>query len=599
MANEATSAPYESVRQRVLRFWRGMKAERDFYLPTWRDIASYVLPQAARFMPGDTRANDTRRGQSQMDLILNNAAGHSLETGSAGMASSLTNPARPWFRITTADPMLAESYSVRGYCFQVERLVQWVFARSNIHGVLVSLYRNAMAFGTAPMWIDEDEKEVIRAYTLPIGQFALAASYQGRIDTVAREFPMTVRQLLQRFGEDNEGFSTGTKRLIERREWNQQVPGGVLHIVCPNEDLDAGALDGRQMKSQSIWMELGAEDNVPPLKVSGYREFPVMTARWEVNGTDDVYGTGPVHRALPDIKQLQHTEEQKLNLLDKLVSPPLNYAGSLRGDFPSIMAGALNVVPGDGSGKVEPTYAPDVKGYELAAGQCEVLEQRIRKALHEDLWRMLTDLSADNRPAGMTATEVVERHEEKLILLGPVVDRFHNEVLSPLIKRTVSVLAERRMLPPPPDELVQALMRGEDVRIEYISTLAQAQRILGIGSLERFGSIVRQIAETDPTGAVMDKVDRDEVIDQAADMLGIPPNIVRADDAVAEMRISRARNAAAQQQMQWTTAAAQQAAALAKTPMSGDTALSRLLAAQGPSATSATLPPQTLGGGGP
>lgn len=571
----------------MLRFWDGMKAERDLYLPTWRQIAQFVLPQAGRFI-----LDDLRRGQTQMEDILNSVGTQALETGAAGMASSLTNPARPWFRITTADPQLAESFSVRAFCFQIERLVQWVFARSNIHGVLVSMYRNAMAFGTAPIWIDEDEREIVRAHTFPVGMYGLAASYQGRIDTCGYEQTMTVRQVLQRFGEDNEGLSLATRRFIDRKEWNQKVQ--VLHVVCPNEDLDLGALDGRQMKWESVWTEITGDDSLPPLRVGGYREFPVMVARWEVNGTEDVYGQGPMHRALPDVKQLQHTEEQGLNLLDKMVSPPTNYPASLRGDFPSIMAGALNVVPGDGSAKVEPTYVPDKGAYQLAMQKAQVLEDRIRRTLHEDLWRMLTDQSADNRPAGMTATEVVERHEEKLILLGPVVDRFHNEVLSPLIRRTVSVLAERRMLPPPPDELVNALMRGEDIRIEYISTLAQAQRILGIGSIERFASIVQAIAATDPSGAVMDKIDRDELIDQAADMLGIPPNIVRPDDAVAEIRISRARSMAQQQQMQQGMAAAQQAKDLGQANLSGDTALSRLLATYGPQASGAILPAANL-----
>ncbi len=283
----------------------------------------------------------------------------------------------------------------------------------------------------------------------------------------------------------------------------------------------------------------------------GYRQFPFMVGRWEVNSSYDVYGYGPMHRVLPDVKQLQHTEEQKLNLLDKIVSPPLNHPASLRADFPSIMAGALNAVPDQGGAKVEPTYAPDVRAYELASNQCAVLEQRIRLGLHEDLWRMLSAPSAeDQRPPGMTATEVMARHEEKLILLGPTVDRFHNDVLGPLIRRVIAILADRRILPPPPRELVEALSRGEDVRIEYISVLAQAQRLLGLGSMERLISVVSALAGADPNHPVWDKVDRDEFTDQAADSLGIPPSVVRSDDDVAAMRIARAQAQQRAQQAQ-------------------------------------------------
>jgi len=468
---------------------------------------------------------------------------------------------------------------VRAYLFSVERLVQWVFARSNIHGALVMLYRNSMGFGTGALWIDEDDQDVIRAYVFPTGQYGLAASARQRIDTIGREFPMTVRQCVQLFGVSDR-FSDRLKKLIEQRQWNQKIT--MLHFVCPNEDIDRSALDGREKPWTSHWLEADTDTDQEPIRSVGYRQFPAMIGRWEVNSSDDVYGYGPMYEALPDVKQLQHTEDQKLALLDKTVAPPLNVPGSLRAEFPSIMSGALNVIPDVGGAKVEPTYAPDVRAYELASLECRELANRIRESLHEDLWRLLTVSQDQQRPPGMTATEVVERHEEKLILLGPVVDRFHNDVLGPLIKRTIAILSEKDLLPPPPRELVEALIKGEDVRIEYISVLAQAQRLLGLGSLERFASIATLLAQTDPT--VWDKVDRDEMLDLSADMLGIPPSAVRSDESVYDIRSSRARQQQAMAQAQQGEINAKTAQSLGNTPVGGDSALSRLLQTYGPAA---------------
>lgn len=565
-----------TARRELLDLWRGMKEERDFYMPTWRDIVTFILPEAGRWLTG----GGGRRGQPNMGSILNSAATESLDVSAAGMASSLTNPARQWFRMTTADPALAEVGPVREYLASVERLVSWLFARSNVHGVLVVMYRNVMAFGTAPIWVDSDDTDILRAHTWPVGQYALASSNQQRIDTVGLEFEFTVRQMMQEFGDANPAFSTQLKRLIERREFNQRV--SVLKLVCPNEDLDLAALDGRQRPFTGSWLELVGDDDLPVLRQAGYSQFPAMVGRWTVNSTEDVYGIGPCHRVLPDVKQLQHTEDQKLKVLDKLVAPPLNHPGSATGDLPSIMAGALNITSPTATQKTEPTYVPDVRSYQLAVEQVRELVARIREGLNEDLWRLLSN-RADEDPSGrMTAFEVARRHEEKLILLGPTVDRFHNEVLSPLIKRTVAILAEHRLLPPPPDELVEELARGGDVRIEYQSVLALAQRLLGLGSLERFAGIVSSLAP-DPNDPLWDKVDRDEFLDQVGDSLGLPPNVVRSDDVVAEIRLSRARDMERQKQLQEGAVAAGTARDLAQAPLlSGGSALDQLLSNMGP-----------------
>jgi hypothetical protein len=125
---------------------------------------------------------------------------------------------------------------------------------------------------------------------------------------------------------------------------------------------------------------------------------------------------------------------------------------------------------------------------------------------------------------------------------------------------------------------------GEDIKIEYLSVMAQAQKTVGLGSLERFAQITQAIAATDPTGATFDKVDRDELIDQAADMTGIPPSVVRSDEDVAQIRMVRAKQAQQQAQMAAQSQQAQTAKTLSQAPLSDDSALTRLLQQYGPQA---------------
>lgn len=569
----------ETPRQEVLRLWGQMTKERDEWaVSTWRDIANWIAPERGRYLLG-SRPNDPKDFGSD---IVNSTAGEALDTLASGVMSSLTNPARPWFRLTTADPVLSELGAVRGYLFQVERLVQWVFARSNIHNELHVCYRDLGSFGTAPLHIDDDPEDVIRAYVRPVGLYALGTSARQRVDSIGDAQSFTVRQLAQRFGEKK--LCRKTYDLLKKRELNQRRE--VLHLILPNEDFVFGAYGTRGMRWRSVWMEMAADDSDGFLHVGGYRQFPTAAARWELVGSEDVYGYSKCRRVLPDVKQLQHLDSKKIELIDNLLAPPMQGPGGV--EAPSLYAGAFSELPtGMQNAKIEPLY--DVKPGAVQEGRLSVqeLEMRIRRGLHEDLWRLLIDRDASGQKARMTATEVAQRHSEALTLLGPVVDRIHNELLSPLVRRTIAILAEKKMLPPPPRELVRALSRGEDVRIEYQSVLAQAQRLLGLGAIERFASIALALSGGDPNSPVWDKVDRDELLDLSADALAIPPTAIVPDDEVAQTRIARARAQRQAMQAQAMREGAETTKALSQAPMGQDSALDRLMQQYGPAAQGA------------
>ena len=77
----------------------------------------------------------------------------------------------------------------------------------------------------------------------------------------------------------------------------------------------------------------------------------------------------------------------------------------------------------------------------------------------------------------MTAREVMERTQEKLQQLGPVVERLLSEFLNPIIERVYSVLDRAGVFPPVEDEELLDQLNGQEVKIEYISPLAQAQKM--------------------------------------------------------------------------------------------------------------------------
>lgn len=582
--------PSETPRDRVLRLWGDIKREREVWMGPWRDAVDYVLPWRGRFFPQKWRPEGDREFGAD---IVNMVATRSVSTGASGMMSSSSNPARPWFRLTTATPSLAEVGSVRQYLDQVQRLLDWIFSRSNIYNALHVAYRDLLALGTAPLYVDEDPQTVLRAYVLPVGQYGLACDATQRVDTCGRELTLTARQVVQRFGTD-----TVSRRVLNLvRDGNLNQPVEILHFIAPNEDLRVGTLGPAGKPWLSMWLDRQADAKDPPfLAVKGYNQFPVMAARWEVTGTEDVYGHAPLREVMGDVKQLQHVDTKKIELIDKVLTPPIEAPQGV--DYPSMLAGATNVLPaGATGGSVKAIHAPSDGSILQARAAVAELMQQIRQGLHEDLWRILVDRPDPMQPNKLgpdrTAYEIAARESEKLTLVGPAIQRLHDELFSPLIRRAIAILAERGELPPPPRQLVEALVAGDDVRIEYISVMAQAQRLLGLGSLERFGSIVRALAP-DPADPLWDKVDRDEFVDQVADALGTPPSVVRSDDAVVEMRLARARQARQAAEAAQLQIEARAARELGQTPASGDTALSRILATQYGPAAAGALPREAL-----
>jgi hypothetical protein len=220
---------------------------------------------------------------------------------------------------------------------------------------------------------------------------------------------------------------------------------------------------------------------------------------------------------------------------------------SLQQSYASLIAGDITYIEPGASGKFEPAQTILPGSIEALNQDISRHEEQIRRAFFTDLFLMLTNL---DRPQ-MTATEVAERHEEKLLMLGPVLENIHNDLLDPLIDRTFGIMLRNGLIPPAPEEL-----QGKELKVEYISILAQAQRAVGVNSIRQTAGFIMDLAQVAPN--VMDKFDADQAVNQFADMQGVPPTIIRSDKNVAIMRQQRAQQQAAQ-------AAAAQAPEAAKT----------------------------------
>ena len=513
------------------RRWQALKTERASWQPHWADISRYLLPRNGRYF-----VSDRNKGWPRHNAIYDSTASRALRVLAAGMMSGMTSPSRPWFRLAVSDPALSAYPPVKTWLFAVTAGIEDVLARSNTYRVLHGIYEELGAFGTAAALVADDYQHVVHLHAFTIGEYAIATDWKGEVCSLYREFDKTVAELVAEFGLAN--CSEVVKTAFARGNLDQWVT--LRHAIEPRQNRQAQQLDNSQMAWKSCYWESGRNDG-QLLRESGYRSFPCLVPRWATQG-GDVYGSSPGMEALGDIKQLQAQQLRKSQAIDYQANPPLQVPASMKNRELEIFPGGISYFDANGPGVgIRSAFEVNLNLQALLLDIQDV-RSRINAAFYSDLFMMLA--SQDQR---MTATEVAERHEEKMLMLGPVVERLNNELLDPLIETVFSRLLQAGLLPPAPVEL-----QGHELNIEYVSMLAQAQKAVAVNDIDRFVMSLGQVAAVQPT--VLDKFNADQWADSYSDKLGIDPALIVSGPQLALIRNQRAK----QQQMAQQQAAMQQ-----------------------------------------
>lgn len=560
-----------TLKQRYLHRKSALWNERSTWITRYREITQFLLPYSGRFF-----ATDRNKGDRTFNSIYDETGTFALDILTAGMMAGMTSPARPWFRLATPDRDLMEYDPVRWWLHDVSELMRDIYAKSNTYNALHSMYEELGAFATSASIIEDDFDNVIHHTVLTAGEYAIGTNDKGRVDTLAREFEMTLMQIVEKFvyaGDPNNtpDWSVVSPQVKNDYDTHKNLDSWrpVYHLIQPRMGRDIRKYDAKNMRFASCYFEPGRDiGDDKMLRESGYKRFPVIAPRWHVRG-GDIYGNGPSFRALGSIKQLQQEQLRKGQAIDYQTKPPLQVPAERKNSTMSLMPGGVSYIPMNGQGGGIKTAFDVTLNLQHLLEDIQDVRGRINKSFYADLFLMI---SQDNRRTPATATEIAERHEEKLLMLGPVLERLHNEMLSPKIDLTFARIVEAGLLPPPPKEL-----QGVDLKVEFVSTLAQAQKMVGLGSLDRLIGTVAQVAAGSGDLGVWDKIDRDQAIDRYADMLGVDPSVIVADDKVAIIRNERAQAQAQAQQAAMVPAGAAAARDLAAADTSGQNALTDIL----------------------
>lgn len=496
-----------------LQQYNSMKADAEVWQKTWKELSRYIAPTRGFFdgdQPSDGRKID-HRSLIDSDPLL------AVEVLSAGMVSGLTSPSRSWFELTLADSQLLKQSSARNWLYEVRRRMEEVFSRSNLYHALHGFYQEIAVFGTAAFLVEEDMDRVISCRSFTAGEYVLGTDGQGRINAFGREFFMTAAQLADEFGQDNLPLSLRRAAAEKSTHWFK-----VQHVIMPNPRVDESKSDIGHMAYISAYFTPQGH----LLKRGGYREFPVIAARWEVRNSTDIYGRGPGWKALGDVKMLQKMQKTKLVALDKNTNPPMMVSSNVQGEV-NLLPGGLTRYNGTTDAAVKPAYQVPVDLSALETS-IEQVKKTIRGQFFADVFLMLSSQNFSH----MTATEVAERHQEKMLVLGPVLERLKNELLDPLIERTFAIMLRRGVVPLAPLE-----MQGADMKVQYVSMIAQAQKQSGMSAIEQGIAFAASLAQGNQQ--VLDKVDFDAALEKGLDLLGVPAVMLRSQEETQKIRQQR------------------------------------------------------------
>ena len=536
-----------------------MNMERNYYIEDYRELSDYIDGSRGRFLH-ETNENKTIRRNHH---LYNEVAKQSLSVMSAGMMAGITSPARPWFKLAPPDPDMADYEPVKIWLDDVQRTLLAIYQRSNFYNSMQNVYTELGAFGVAPMGAYENYDNVMRFEPYTVGSYSLASNGERQVDTLSREYRLSVGQIVKQFGYKS--ASRAIRNMYDKGDYEDKVT--IIHLIEPNDSRKYDSPLAKDMMYRSVYFEEQCDgDN--HLKYSGFEDRPFMAPRWSAIGEDTYSTSYPGIDSLNSNKSLQIEELDYAIAREKMHNPPLIGDAMLKQDGTDLIAGGITYLPNmaqSGKPGLTPVYTVNPQVQALVESIREK-ENRIQRFFYADLFLMITEMDR----AQITATEIAERKEEKMLMLGPVLERLNNELFDPLIDRTFAVAQRAGILPPPPKELVDA-----DLKVEYISVLAQAQRAVSTAGIESTVGFAANLANVWPEAR--HKVDPLQAIDEYAKAKGASPKIIKSDkDAMASDEAEK-QQAAQLQSMEAASQMANDAKTLSETDASNqDSALAAI-----------------------
>lgn len=542
----------KSRRDHVEKVASALKAQRSDHENDWYAIADYSgygSIQSISTTPTGSQRPKTRQLIDSHPIVA-------FRTVESGMYSGLSSPNRPWIEFKFADPELNNYQVAREWLDAFQAVIYALFDASNFYQIARQNYGSMARFGPAAGIMTEHPIEVAPCMGLGIGTYWLGLNDAFTVDTLVRTCPMTVDQVVKKFvGRPGGNHDWSAVSSTVKNKWDASNYG---HIVQCKQLIEPGSNDAWD----SVIWDCNDDRKDGLLEAKRYSEQPFWAPRWITrDGDSPSYGRGVGHDCLPDMRELAMQAKRKRELTDLLAKPPT--VGPARD---------LDMRPGAHTYVADMTQNLSAKPiYEVQYGAIQAVREDIadiKRALDRGSYADLF-MAISNMPGiqPRNVEELLRRDQEKMSQIGPVIEMVNDDMLPIAVDRMIGIARRGGLIPPAPEEL-----QGKALKVEFVSVLAMALKMLGLSTTERVVGFVGSLGSVFGP-QVLDKINPDAIVDDYAERANMPARAIRDDAAVKKMRDERAQ----QQQMAQMAQMAQPAkdattAALNIAEMSNDTA---------------------------
>ena len=484
----------------------------------WQEVADYMLPRKADI------TLERPKGDKRHTVIYDGTAIHSLELLASSLHGMLTSSVNRWFALRFKETAINEDDEAREWLEDVLDKMYIAISRSNFQQEVFETYFDLIAFGTSCLQIEEDKDDIIRFSSRHIKEIYISEDAKGMVNCIYRRFKMSAKATVEKFGADN--VSLKTLNTLKKAPFDDI---DLVHVVKPRNTYNPKKLDKQNMPFTSIYFEY---DSGHIISQGGFKEFPYVVPRY-LKASNELYGRSPGMNALPDVKVLNKMVEVGMKAAQKQVDPPLLVPDDSMLMPIRMSPGSINYYRSGTRDRIETLNigANNPLGLNMEQQRREAISQ----TFHVDQL-----LITENR--NMTATEVVQRNEEKMRILGPVLGRLQSELLQPMIIRIFNIMLRNDLLPPAPEILL-----NQEIDVEYVSPMAQAQRGQELSSIVRGLELFGQIGQVAP---VNDYIDPQGLVKHLIKILGLPARMIRSDSEVEEIAQQKAEAQQQQAEMQ-------------------------------------------------
>ena len=480
----------------------------------WQEVADYMLPRKADI------TLERPKGDKRHIKIFDGTATHSLELLASSLHGMLTSSVNRWFGLRFKETAVNQDDQAREWLEDVTDKMYLAISRSNFQQEVFETYFDLIAFGTSCLQIEEDKEDIIRFSSRHIKEIYISEDSRGMVNCIYRRFKMSAKATVDKFGL--EILSKKTQDTFKKSPFDDIE---LVHVVKPRDMYNPRKMDKQNMPFVSIYFEY---DTGHIVSQGGFKEFPYVVPRY-LKASNELYGRSPAMSALSDVKILNKMVEIGMKAAAKQVDPPLLVPDDSMLMPIRMSPGSINYYRSGSRDRIETLNIG--ANNPLGLNMEDQRRQAISQTFHVDQL-----LITENR--NMTATEVVQRNQEKMRILGPVLGRLQSELLQPMIIRIFNIMMRNGLFPEAPEILL-----NQEIDVEYVSPMALAQRGEELNSIVKGLELFGNISQLAP--ATLDYIDPPGLIKNLIKILGLPATMIRSDAEVQQIAEEKAE---AQQQ---------------------------------------------------